>query len=158
MEILAQLGINNGFFWMLALYLGSFALAYFFGLGDVCKMVIERHQRIVGRSEKAQHLKHELQKIQDELSQHMKRAKIEAQEAFLTLRNKAIKEQKNILSDAREKTAIEIKAVRASVQEQTSLELKKLEQEVPQMAKLIVDQIMSGSNVVTRQKQNELRG
>ena len=142
---------------MLGLYLGSFTVVYFLGLRDVVRAVVERHNRIEGRAQKAVHLKHELHKIQEDLTVHMKRARLEANDVFLSLRTKAAKEQKNILNEAREKTAAEIKSVRANVQEQTAREMKKLEGEIPQLARMILDQIMNGSSSVSRSKQSELR-
>lgn len=158
MEILEQLGINTGFFWMLGLYLGSFIIIYFLGLKDVCDAVVERSNRIVGRAEKVVQLKLHLQKIQDELAQHVKQARIDANEVFLNLRTKASKEQKKILTEAREKSAGEIKEARATIQTQAGAELKKLENEIPQFARLILDQIMTGGAAASKSKPSELRG
>jgi F0F1-type ATP synthase membrane subunit b/b' len=158
MEILHQLGINQGFFWMLGLYLGTFVIVYFLGLKDLSALVVERNKRIQGRAEKAVHLKEELKAIQESLASQMKKVRIEANEAFFSIRTKAISEQKSILNSAREKAAEEVNSVRKSTALKTETELKKLEIEIPALADLILNQIIMSGNDRKKSISPETRG
>lgn len=144
-SLLAQLGVNNTFFIMFAL----FGLTYFTVSAlltrPLSSLLVEREKRTAGRQEEISKIRVELTDITEKLSAERRKAQLEASQKFAELRASAVNEQRKILTDAREVFANKVKTARDNIDKVLKEERQKLERSSVELKDEVVAKLLGMS-------------
>ncbi len=143
-SILKGFGVNDSFFIMLGMFLGTFLVVYMLAIRKLSFVVTERDSRTAGREEEVAHIKTEHEKATESVRAGIFQARSEANIRFAALQAKALESQRQIIMSARDQAASELKTVRTQVSQNVQGELTKINQEIPQLARKIVEQLTGG--------------
>lgn len=144
-SMLEQLQINSSLFVMLGIFLCCFFLVTQLGVKKLSDYLVERDERIDGREHEIEHLKEEIVGDQQKVEAALRAAQLEGSKTFATYKMKAAEEQRKILARAREHAAQEMKTARENIAAQMGEEMKKIESQIPKLAKLVLEQILGGT-------------
>jgi len=147
LNLIKQFQLNPTFFVMLGLFVGTYLLFSQLALHRVSNSLVERDNRIAGRSQEAEKIGIELAEISQTLKVETSLAHIEANKIFVEMRNKAQQEQREILNAARHRATTDIKEAAKNVEAKFKEEIKKIEAETLPLARQILDQLMISKKI-----------
>jgi len=150
MQILQSLGINQSFFVVLGIFMGTYVLLSFLCLNKLAVFLHEREHRIDGREKESEKLHEDVKQIELKLAASRREAQAEASLAFTELKSKAVDQQRNILGAAREQGATELRGLREDLARQLQTEIRKVEKDIPILSRQILDQILKDSPTKAR--------
>lgn len=145
-KVLTQFGINESFFYVLGIVIGSYVLFRLLALSKIATIIIEREKRTEGRQDAAAGSKEELVSLKQNFDEKIKSIRMANAQILENKKIAAIEQQKEILRLAKEDGAKKVKESRANVEASLKAEVAKIEKEIPEIAKLIVQKFVSNKN------------
>jgi F0F1-type ATP synthase membrane subunit b/b' len=143
--LIHQFDLNTTMAVMAGMFLLTFCFFYFLVLKDLVPRLIERNRRTEGREKIIFEQEKQLAQSIEDLSEKLASVRADAAALFMSGKQKAIDAQKKIIADAR----IQATETVARAQEEAALtlqtELKKVSEEVPQIARKIIESVLSPS-------------
>ncbi len=125
--LLVQLGVNQTFFIMFAIFGGTYIVVSSLLTKPLGNLLVERDRRILGRREQVLGIKVELVDIQEKLAAERRKAQAEANTKFGELKTSAVTEQRKILAEARENFAGQVKVAREKTEKMLDDERQKID-------------------------------
>lgn len=137
-EMIQLFGVNNTFFVMLALFVGTYVIVSNVALKKVRDTVVGRDERTHGRDEQIKELSEDISKLSVRFEDENQKARLEAISAVAKQREHATKEQKKLLDAAREQASAQVEDTRKSLAVTVANESKKVESEAADLGRQII--------------------
>ena len=140
--ILLMLGVNETFYYQLAIFMVTYAFLYFVVFKPYLRMFQERERRTIGNKNLAGKIAEEVQEMELDYQAKARKLSAKYKDVYDRHRLEAVSESNKLVEEARLQSKQTLEKAKKDIQESLSSIKKDLSSEAPHISKVIVKQVL----------------